>query len=210
MKHTLRSKVLDDVKPYLEADGTILRHKYMFTKDALHTDIVKKAIDKAKPNRVLGSAPPPIHKSEKTLPRITRVTLSQLRSGHCARLRDFQLRIGKSDSNICPDCDLAPQTVNHIFDCPAHPTTLSTRDLWENPRDVADLLRSFQAFVFVPAPATPPRRRPPARPPAAPPDSPFSPISLPPSPLLPPRILPLMPISPPSSGSSSPLRGVNS
>ena len=121
----------------------------------------------------------------------------------------------KSDDDECTACNInSSHSVFHLFDCPAHPTTLTTKDLWENPRDVADHLRSMAAFDNIPAPATPPRRRLPARPPTAPPDPPtFSPISLPPSPTFPPRVQPLMLLTPPpspsSSSSSSPLRGVN-
>ena len=139
------------------------------------------------------------------------VTLSQLRSGFCAKLRDFQLKIGKVDNSICTYCDLDEQTVTHLFDCPAHPTTLTPKDLWDNSRDVAVHLRSIPAFDFIPAPKTPPRCRRRARPPADPPDSPvFTPASLPPSPPLSPRIPPLMPPFSPNSRTDSSLREIDS
>ena len=71
-KHTLRSKVIEDVQPYLEADGTVLHGNYNLVKNSLHADIVRKSTNNFKPNRVLGSKPPPIHKSERSLPRVTR------------------------------------------------------------------------------------------------------------------------------------------
>ena len=177
------------------------------------------------PNRVLGAHPPPINPNENQLPRQSRVTLSQLRSGHCSKLRDFQKwKLGKVDDDICTDCELFPQTVSHLFNCPARPTTLSTTDLWENPKEVIDHLRRFSVLDSLPPLLSPPRPPPPLRPPAAPPDSPvFTPMSLPPSPPRSPApggIRPLMmdltysTISPSSSfsslGAGSPLRGVNS
>ena len=55
--------------------------------------------------------PPTVHKLERSLPRISRVTLSQLRSGHWARLRDFQCGIGKTDDSLCPGCLLEPSVI---------------------------------------------------------------------------------------------------
>ena len=140
LKHTLRSKCIADVQPYLEADGSLGRGNFGPVKNKLHTDIVRKATSIRGPNRVLGSHPPPIHACEAGLPRLTRTTLAQLRSGHCGKLRDFQKRVGKTNDDICADCNLSQQNVGHLFDCPAHPTTLNVRDLWENPRDAVDHL----------------------------------------------------------------------
>ena len=197
MKQTLRSKVIDDVRPYIEDDGYIKRGSYPLVKNLIHTDVVRRAIDRAGPNRVLGTKPPEIHKSEKNLPRLSSVTLAQLRSGHCARLRNYQHRVGRSDSAICPGCDLEDQTVTHLFDCPARPTTLSVEDMWRNPCDVVDFLRSVPEFADLPRPQTPPplqRRR--QRPPPRPPDSPvFTPLTPPISPF---------PFAPPSPSSPSP------
>ena len=191
LKHTLRSKCIADVQPYLEADGSLGRGNFSYVKNQLHTDIVRKSIESSGPNRVLGVRPPPIHASETSLPRITRTTLSQLRSGHCGKLKDLQLRLGKVNDDICPDCGLFPQNVLHLFDCPARPTTLRPIDLWDNPRDAVDHLRTTSSFGFLPAPGTPPRTRQRRRPPRAPPDpAPNSPGSLPGSPLFSPLVLP--------------------
>ena len=226
LKHTLRSKCIADVQPYLEADGSLGRGNFGFVKNKLHTDIVRKATSNRGPNCVLGSHPPPIHACEAGLPRLTRTTLAQLCSGHCGKLRDFQKRIGKTNDDICADCNLSQKNVGHLFDCPAHPTTLNVRDLWENPRDAVDHLKSFAIFDFLPPLGSPPRRVRRRRPPAAPPDSPvFTPTTLPPSPFFsPPPPLPPLPRIPPlinlsressfsslsSLGSSSSLRDVNS
>ena len=74
-------------------------------------------------------------------------------------------------------------------DCPARPTTLRPLDLWENPREVVDHLRSISCFSSLPPIGSPPRPRRRPRPPRAPPDPPpgspgslrFSPLVLPPS-----------------------------
>ena len=142
------------------------------------------------PNRVLFTRPPKISKKEQFLPRLTRVTLAQLRSGHCARLKDYQFRIGSAVDDLCPGCSLVSHSVTHLFQCPAHPTTLGPRDLWERPDDVAIFLSSLPSFSFLPPPPTPPpprRRRRRGRPPSSSSssrDSLFSPISVPNSLLL--------------------------
>ena len=149
--------------------------------DKLHCDIVGKVVGRSSANRVLGVKPPPVHKNELDLPRVSRTVLSQLRSGHCARLRDFQLKLGKATDGDCPNCNLDRQDVAHIFDCPAKPTTLRIEDLWENPWGVADHLRTLPEFKDLPPPAQPAPAAlvSPQRPPARPPDSPvFSPLSL--------------------------------
>ena len=192
MKDTLRSKVLSEVSPYLEDDGSLRGGNYVSVRNKLHTDAVHKYMSNAKNNRVIGQPPPPVHTNENHLPRLIRVTLAQLRSGFCARLRDFQFRINKSPDDLCQSCLLGTQNVHHIFDCPARPTTLTTNDLWENPWGVADFLRTVPDFTDLPPPA-PPR---PPRPPPRPPDSPvFTLVTLPPSPF---------PFSPPSPFSLSP------
>ena len=202
LRHTLRSKVIGDVEPYLEDDGTISGSNFHKVKDNLHTDIVRKAISRSSVNRVIGRKPPPININENHLPRASRVALSQLRSGHCARLRDYQLKyLKKVADDLCPNCQLDSQSVSHLFDCPAKPTTLTSEDLWNNPWGVADFLRSLPEFSDLPPPdPPPPRRRPPPRPPPAPPDPP------PASPV--PRVVPVpvppgspifTPLSPPPS-----------
>ena len=100
----------------------------------------------------------------------------------------YQKFIGKIQDDTCPACSLDAQSVKHLFDCPAKPTTLSELDLWENPREVAHFLRTLPEFADLPPPEPPP--------PPQPPDSPlpfvvlqndptspvFTPVTLPPSP----------------------------
>ena len=119
LKHTLKSKVIDDVRPYLNEDGLISPGTYRSTINNIHTDAVNSTIASLQPNRVLGTRAPAISKKEKELPRVSRSLLSQLRSGFCAKLKDFQFRIGRSDSNVCPECHMGEQNVHHLFDSPA-------------------------------------------------------------------------------------------
>ena len=158
----------------MNEDGLISPGTYRSTINNIHTDAVNSTIASLQPNRVLGTRAPAISKKEKELPRVSRSLLSQLRSGFCAKLKDFQFRIGRSDSNVCPECHMGEQNVHHLFDCPRHPTPLTTRDLWTSPRDVISFLSGQPSFASIPPPPPPPplrghrRGRPPATPPGSP------------------------------------------
>ena len=175
LKETLRSKVFDVVQPHLDGNGLVQPGLYKKTIDAIHMDVVSETIENLTPNRVLGTRPPLVSPSEKFLPRLTRSTLSQLRSGLCARLKDFQHRIGRADDENCPDCLVATQDTAHLFECPSFPSSLSPSDLWERPWNAAAFLQTTPSFSFLPCsgpPPPPPRRRPRRRPPPDPPDPP--------------------------------------
>ena len=98
IKNTLRTKCWDSVSDFLQ-DGIIPAGRVREAQRDIHTRVVSEARESST-NRVLGTTPPSIDASEKTLPRKTRAILSQLRSGHCSRLNDFQLRIGSADSDL--------------------------------------------------------------------------------------------------------------
>ena len=121
--------------------------------------------------------PHKINPQEAHLPRKTGATLSQLRSGHCIRLKDYMHRIGKADDNYCPSCHIASDSTAHLFNCTSHPTSLTPDDLWRRPFEAASFLVSLPAFNDLPAvgPLPPPRRRRGARPPPEPPPSPRPP-----------------------------------
>ena len=172
MKETLKSKVGHLVEPHL-VNGVIPPGSYKSSINKIHTKIVQEARAKCSNNRVLGTPAPIINTAESSLCRPTRAVLAQLRSGHCSRLLDFQLKIGKVVNASCPECRLFSDSVDHLFNCPAHPTNLSPDDLWHQPREVASHLLSFQAFSHLPAIAPLPprqgrRRRPPPEPPPNP------------------------------------------
>jgi len=108
---------------------------------SLHTQAVTEAISNYTPNRVLGTLPPDISLLESLLPRPVRTTLAQLRSGHCRLLKAYMARITTGVSDVCPEYGVAPHSVEHLFNCSAHPTQLTVQDLWDNPAEVADFLK---------------------------------------------------------------------
>ena len=82
-------------------------------------------------NVVLDDHPQTINISEMELTRKERTTLAQLRSGHCRLLGSYKSRISKDVSlDVCTDCGKSPHDVEHLFNCPAHPTTMTASDLW--------------------------------------------------------------------------------
>jgi hypothetical protein len=167
MKHTLQSRFLPSLVPYLH-NGTIRPDSYRQTIKALHTAAVTSAIAAQDVSKVLNQAPPPIDPSELELPRRFRTTLSQLRSGYSSSLRSFQARLGRHDDPLCPDCHTLPHTTAHIFDCPLNPTNLTINDLWERPREVAWFLAGLPTMGLPPLPRPQPEP-PPAGPGPQPP-----------------------------------------
>ena len=128
MKHTLYSKHHTTIAPLL-ADTTKESLK------AVHTAAVFKSRRKQTVNSVLRDRPPDISETETSLRRPQKTTLSQLRSGHCHLLNSYKHGIGLEDNPQCKDCGYDNQGVNHIFDCPAHPTVMSPTKLWSMPAD---------------------------------------------------------------------------
>ena len=114
-------------------------------------------------SKVLSVMPPDISEEEAQLPRHHRTTLSQLRLGYCIHLKDYQLRIGKSETEIRPECVSGVHTVAHLFACPTHPMSLTLWDLWRYPIEVAWFLRGMTAFAEMP-PLDPPVPLPPPEP----------------------------------------------
>ena len=64
----------------------------------IHTLSVQSAINKQGENAILGTPAPNINASEKTLPRKTRATLAQLRSGYSSYLNAFMHRIKRKNT----------------------------------------------------------------------------------------------------------------
>ena len=100
---------------------------------AVHSSFVNTSIDNMTDNRVLNYRPPPISDEEIYLTRIQLATLSQLRSGHCKLLNSYKKRLKQTVSSSCPDCGMDPQDVPNLFNCTAHPTTLTPKSLWDIP-----------------------------------------------------------------------------
>ena len=90
----------------------------------------------SKDNRVLSVRPPLVDPSEKSLPRETRTTLAQLRSGFSNIIQNYRARIIPSEVDACPDCHLAPHDTAQLFNCASRPTNLTASDLWTKLLDV--------------------------------------------------------------------------
>jgi hypothetical protein len=140
MKNSLHSRFNRTIQPLIPS-RPLLQADFKQGLRALHTATVDDAVRGYSRSITLGGYPPPVNiKEEICLPRIVRCRLSQLRLGHCVLLADYRSRIDPESSNICPDCNVAPQTVVHLFSCPANPTELEPIDLWLKPRKVAAFL----------------------------------------------------------------------
>ncbi len=138
MKKTLKSQFGREIKdishPNLSEDD------YKAKLKTIHTNTVKDVINNTR-NKVLNTRPPEISKTELSLPRVTRSTLAQLRSGYSSYLNSYKARIDKTGSLVdkCPNCD-SSHTTQHLFNCQQKPTNLNTKDLWKNPVKVARFL----------------------------------------------------------------------
>ena len=57
-------------------------------------------------------------------------------------LNSYKSRINRLEPvlDICPLCQQPGHTTEHLFSCPANPTTLSPSDLWLRPLDCARFL----------------------------------------------------------------------
>ena len=136
---------------------------YPAAKTSIHTQFVANAIGSQGNHPLLNRPTPAVKRTEKTLPRHFRATLSQLRSGYCANLEAYRHRVGRADTPACPQCKASDQDVAHLFECAAVPTNLSTDDLWLRPRSVATFLQTHPSFTLPPLDA--PLPRPPPEPP---------------------------------------------
>ena len=134
MRETLQTKFSQDIKHLIPESGSDSL-SYKNGLKTLHTTNVQATILKQQNNPVLQHPAPKIDKSERTLPRKTRVTLAQLRSGYSSKLNSFLNRINPTkypDPN-CPECNHSPHTTDHLFTCQENPTDLTPISLWNNP-----------------------------------------------------------------------------
>ena len=161
-KRTLLRYYRAHVENHTGVDGTIA--DVDAARAEIHTAAVVNSIEARGDNRVLDTPPPPIDPEEEQLPRKTRRTLSQLRSGFCPCLEDYRHRVGLSESGICPCCRREEHTVQHVFECPDHPTELRPLDLWLHPNRAAEFLRTLPFFDLPEVERPPPEPPPPAPP----------------------------------------------
>ena len=160
IKQTLQSRYHAQVMSFMGEDGTVADAATALR--TIHCHAVRESINARGTNRVLGTPAPAISEEEEQLPRKTRRTLSQLRSGFSASLEDYKHRIGLSASNLCPCCRQEEHSVQHVFECSAYPTDLQPLDLWLRPVLVAEFLRTLPFFDL------PGEERPPPEPPPPP------------------------------------------
>ena len=112
-------------------------------RSTIHTRTVAQAIEARKPNRVLGAAAPDVvDERERDMTRQERTTLAQLRTGFCSGLNSYLHVIGAAESPLCPCCRQAEHTVQHLFQCPEHPTDLTPLALWHRPGRALEFLRT--------------------------------------------------------------------
>ena len=146
-----------NVAPLL-VDGLMPNPDYPAAKKSIHTRYVSDAISKQGNHPLLNRQVHEVKRTEKTLPRHYRTTLS-----HCANLEAYRHRVGRADTPACPQCKAGDQDVAHLFDCAATPTSLSIDNLWLRPRSAATFLSSHPSFSL--PPLDPPLPRPPPEPP---------------------------------------------
>ena len=143
MKETIFTRHCSAVEPMMIAEDRKTTHQ------AIHTMAVNQVVTSLGRNVVLDDRPPAINISEKELTRKECTTLAQLRSGHCRLLGSYKSRISKDVSlDVCTGCGKTPHNVKHLFNCPAHPTTLTPSDLWNRPVDAIRELNSLEAGIL--------------------------------------------------------------
>ena len=118
----------------------------------IHTQIVHTYLQNRQPNKILGQLAPPISETEQALPRKTRRTLAQLRTGKSPLLQSYKHKIDPTNntSPLCPLCHTQPHTTNHLFTCTCINTNLTHMDLWTNPVGAAALLDAWEVGLRPP------------------------------------------------------------
>ena len=124
MKQTLDMQHGSKVKQ-MTRDEVLDENSYKTKLKQIHTKTVKDTIDKRTANKVLGTRPPEIDQSENILPRKTRSTLCQLRSGYSSFLNNYLPKKSEKEDKC---------------HCLADPTTLTPMSLWKEPRRAAEFL----------------------------------------------------------------------
>ena len=125
------------IEPLLNNNEPLNEKKHRKLLKEIHTNKVSDALLSFENSPVLDERAPKISKDEPKLPRSTRRTLAQLRSGYSKSLNSYRHRIDSSVSEFCPDCNLEPHTTQHLFNFNLNPTTLNTIDLWKQPEKTA-------------------------------------------------------------------------
>jgi hypothetical protein len=120
----------------------------------IHTHFVKRALEGAEQNSILGVPPPPLVDGSEVAQTYTdRRHLARMRCGHHLALRAYEHRIRPEVSPLCRWCAGSDETTPHLMaECPVlAPQRLafgigSTLDLWTFPSRSADYLRALGLF----------------------------------------------------------------
>ena len=107
----------------------------------MHTNEVKDVLDNRDKNKVLDEPAPKLSKDELRLPRNTRRTFAQLRSGFSPFLQTYLQEIRRNNLRSMPRVQLRNHTMGHLFRCSANPTTLTPHALLENSIEAAAFLQ---------------------------------------------------------------------
>ena len=108
----------------------------------IHTSIVSRHLATRDNNKILCTSPPHISNSEERLPRLTRHTLTPLRTNTSPFLKSYLHKVDTKThtSPLCPLCNIHTHDTHHLFNCTHIRTTLSPLDLWTDPAGVTALL----------------------------------------------------------------------
>ena len=139
MKNTLKSKYGEEIRNLIPETG-LSEELYKQHLKRIHTNEVRTYIASRENNQVLEDKPPEINPTERNLPRSTRSSLSQLRSGYSPLLKSYMARIDPDIQDLCPECNINSHTTWHLFNCPAKPTPLTVLSLWKQPEQAAAFL----------------------------------------------------------------------
>jgi hypothetical protein len=160
MKETLSSKYFDSIEQFLH-EGVMSQVSYKHAIQTVHSESISIARNQQSVNPLIGRKPPVVSITERKLSRPFRTVLRQLRSTKCSMLRDYLLKSKAVDDDTRPECQSAPQSVLHLFSCPAFLTTLTPIDLWYHPVDAIRFIVNLPAFRSLPPLDIPPPRPPP-------------------------------------------------
>ena len=116
MKNTLASRFKEDILVLAPDEVTNDNINYKEGLRTLHTNGVKDDITKIGNNKILNEPAPSIAKTEQTLPRSTRTTLAQLRSGYSTHLHSYLARIKPAEHT--DHCPLWPSWSHHTTPIP--------------------------------------------------------------------------------------------
>ena len=115
----------------------------------IHTQIVDSHTRDLPRNKVLNQPAPPINSSETDLDHSTRRTMAQLRANKSPLLLSYLNKISP-DAHPTPNCPLCGHQnhdTQHLFNCPAVPTTLTPEDLWRNPEGAGRLVAEWRGAL---------------------------------------------------------------